>query len=262
MKWIIVAYVLMLAIPFAYADTLIVYPSVDQTVYNGTEATVSVIRNAPGESYNPANADTLSAAIAVWSAASPKVDHLYRPIAIYNTSPIGSGSSISSVTQTIFSEGITTGLGNPYFSITGGSPASYLSITTSDYNKFANTEFITGVAYGSISTWEWQNFTFNADGRGYINKTGHTALYYRNSWDTLNDYTGYTWSSGAETVLYIESVDHPESSRRPFLTIVYTPGAPPDTTPTWTPEINPPSPDSFVGTIRDWIKNFLKDVFK
>jgi hypothetical protein len=32
--------------------------------------------------------------------------------------------------------------------------------------------------------------------------------------------------------------------------------------PTWTPEINPPSPESLVGTIKDWIKNFLKDVFK
>jgi hypothetical protein len=33
-------------------------------------------------------------------------------------------------------------------------------------------------------------------------------------------------------------------------------------TPTWTPEINPPSPDSLTGTIKEWIKKFLKDVFE
>lgn len=253
-------------IPPVSADTLIIYPDTDETVYNGTEATTSVIRNAPGEANYPVGADTLGDGIVAWSAASPNVDHLFRPIAIYNTSAIG-GGSISSVVQSVFSESVTTGLGDPSFSITGGTPASYTSIAASDYNKFQNTEFITGTAYGSFPTWEYANFTFNAAGISYINKTGHTALYYRNTWDTQNDYTGYTWASGGETYLSIDSKDHSESGRRPFLTIVFTPGGStptptPSPTPTWAPEINPPSPDSLIGTIKNWIKNFLKDVFE
>ena len=89
----------------------------------------------------------------------------------------------------------------------------------------------------------------------FTNITGVSLGWNTSEWNiTQGQWTWGTWITNVTqgNVSYYSCYD---------TSVTSTPTPTPTITPTWTPEINPPSPDSLIGTIKAWIKNFLKGVF-
>ena len=88
----------------------------------------------------------------------------------------------------------------------------------------------------------------------FTNITGVSLGWNTSEWNiTQGQWTWGTWITNVSqgNISYYSCYDE---------SVTPTPTPTPTITLTWTPEINPPSPDSFIGTVKLWIKNLLKDL--
>jgi hypothetical protein len=148
---------------------------------------------------------------------------LYRGGYDFNTSLIGSGSTISLAKYSISCRIKGNGLGSLNIGLTGYSPATPSSIVKEDYNTYGNTRYATDIAYASFTcgiNGAYQNFTFNSDGLAAINKTGYTNLMLRFANDIDNSEP--TWASVQETNYNLYG--YADGGYIALLTVVYTTG--------------------------------------
>ena len=113
---------------------------------------------------------------------------------------------------------------------------------------------------GNINNTHWQNLSFTT-GSCAASPVSNISCYFTNitgvslGWNTSEwNITQGQWTWGT----WITNVTQGNISYYSC----YDESVTPTITPTWTPEINPPSRDSLTGTIKEWIKKFLKDVFE
>lgn len=225
MRWNLIVFIslvlLVLVIPhIVNADTLLVYPesdTCDEQMAENTNAIWSTIRNDVGD----VNTDLgLGGELGIWSTTTTEqYDKLSRAGFSFNTSSIGSSSTIDSAKFSIFYHTTAfTGLGAQKVGITGFSPASDTNFVAGDYDSFGNTRYSTDQTPTPFAR---QNFTLNSDGLSAIDKSGYTTLMMRYESDIDNSNSTLTWGSDLKT--YNRLYEYSDATRQPFLEIVYTP---------------------------------------
>jgi PKD repeat protein len=214
------------------ADTLLVYMSTAASddmigqncpdfVYCTAAKSYTLIRGYGG-SYNSGGGSN-GDAMFLHQSSSGLFDNFERYAMSFNTSAIGSGSTVDSAKIGIYVFNIKRQSGDPDIGITGFTPATNYSIVVGDYDSFASTDLVTDINIGSLTTAKYNNFTFNAAGLAYISKTDATNLMARDSWDISGTFGGNTTVgyTGFQT-RYQEY--HQYGVYDPFLEITYTTG--------------------------------------
>lgn len=199
--------------------TLTVYPdagsgatSVDGFVgRNGVDETFATIRAGAGTVNNPSN-EFLNVNV-IGSATNDQYSSLARSIMTFDTSSLTADATISSATLSIYGRTrIDTSSNNPTMDIYASTPAADNNLENADYGQ-VGTVSQTGspLTYASYATEVYNDFTFNATGRGNIDKTGVSTFGVRNenydvagvapTWNTSTVYntTGYTADTAGTT---------------------------------------------------------------
>ncbi len=187
-----------------------------------TDSTIANIRVASGNSANSVNN---SIEILLYASdTTNQYKHLYRGIFNFDTSALGASATISATTldwyftakTDTFSPAIAPTV--DVFLATVSSPAS---VANSDFEGCGTTSQ-TGSpkTYAGITTSANNTFTFDATGRGNVNKTGISSFSARIANFDAGSSTP-TWSaSPAVAGFYIRAADF--GSNKPTLTVTYT----------------------------------------
>ena len=142
----------------------------------------------------------------------------------FDTSPIGTGQTISSSTFSLLGNFKTNGMGSGDIYVCANTVTSSSSLPSTDFPSVGSTSF------GSITYANWltsatlNDFTLNASGIAAIAVSGITKLATRIDWDMNNTTTGLTWSSGGSSRYESWFADAGGTSR-PKLVVVYAPAA-------------------------------------
>lgn len=126
-------------------------------------------------------------------------DFVGRSIFCFDTSALTSGATISATVMSLYgsskSDAFTTPAA-PNLDIYTSTPAATNATAVGDYNQIGTTSQ-TGspISYASFSTTAYNDFTFDATGRGNVSKTGISKFGARNAnHDVAN--SSPTWNSG------------------------------------------------------------------
>lgn len=190
----------------------------------GDNSTLATLRAAAGN-----NADTTSTEIQtrlVCSATTNQFSGLDRGLEFYDTSAIGSGSTISAAVNSLYGSTNFNGGGTlPDIHVASGNAASTTTLATSDYAQanFGSTSY-GSVVGASFSTSAYNDITFGAPGIANISKTGISKFSTQLSWDINNSFTG-TWSNGRQWQLYPFGSDQSGTANDPKLVVTYAAGA-------------------------------------
>lgn len=193
----------------------------------GSGETFSVIRAGSGTDVAQDTRNTYTIALTS-DTLSNKYQALSRYIVLFDTSSIGSLSTINSVGLFLYGSFKQNGLGSTDIYICSSSPSSNTTLAASDYSQLGTTLFASKT-YSSFSTSAYNNFSLNASGISEISTTGITKLGARVAWDFNNSFTG-TWSSQQQLGYVIKSANNSGTSLDPYLVVTYTPATAPTVT--------------------------------
>lgn len=143
---------------------------------------------------------------------------IYRVVMTFDTSAIGSGSSITAATLSFYDNSAVQAVVNTDSSacqVVSASPASNNNLVGGDYNKnnFGTTVF-GSVNLASILTNQYNDITLDSNGIANISKTGVSKFGLRNSRDVSNS------APTGDNFNYIFFADN--GSNKPKLTVTYT----------------------------------------
>lgn len=169
-----------------------------QLYQTGTKVSYSTLRSGAGDNY----LNTKASAAELTSASSKDTyAELRRGALVFDTSAIGSGTTITACTLYLYVSATQSGVGTPSYNVTNFSPANPDSLVAGDYDSFSSTKLCsTDVPYSSCTPATWISFTFDSArlNDGSISKTGHTCIMFRDTWDINNSFTG-TWAKSVTT---------------------------------------------------------------
>jgi len=151
--------------------------------------------------------------------------HLHRSIFTLDTSSIPDTAEILSAVFSLYGVGKTDTLGiSPQAWVCEADPASPEQLADGDFDSFTATEYSNYITYANWDTSDYNDFTFNADGRNAINKTGITELGVRDRW---HDHTGVTpdWTSGGRSYFQAYAAEQ-GTGYKPKLVVTYKYGQP------------------------------------
>jgi PKD repeat protein len=222
---VILLILILLVVGTVSADTTLqLWPTtngrVQHTIANGSYAAV---RGGAGTD-NAYVADEYSAPAlyTISTTSEPNFSYINRMIWAFNTASVPDNAVISNVSFMIgLCGGTSFGFGNTSFGLTGGTLISNTSLANGDYDGFGSTEFIDRFNYSTIKNNDYKIVYLNEAGRNYIDKTGFTVFYGRDSWDIDNSFTG-TWATNNKTRLVLKTVNHATPAYRPYINITYT----------------------------------------
>lgn len=217
-------------------DTLTKYPdpdpetsTVDGTVWQVYSPTLGVswstLRSDSGNGFTD-NASSEDAFLIIADATTNTWRYIRRSIFLFDTSSLGSSVTVDSAVLSLKGNGTKTdGLAiTPNCNIYSANPASNTALANSDYSTLGTTAYATAVAYSSLSTSAYTDFTFNATGIANVSKTGVSKFGARNgNYDADN--VEPTWSSGASSRWTVIQADWAGTASDPKLVVTYS--APP-----------------------------------
>ncbi|MCK9593588.1 MAG: PKD domain-containing protein [Methanoregula sp.] len=234
MKYFFVLLAIISLVGIASADTLLKYSAGDgQLTQTSASADWQTLRDGTGS----AATDNATAPYLVYTAAhastANKYIRMYRYGVTFDTSSLGSGSTISSAVLRIkyMSKTVTLG-GTNETALVAGNPDNPLDYATGDYdnlNLASPTELASRIDFTNQGAGNL-NFTLNADGRTWINKTGLTVFYALDGDELDNSFSG-VWAASTSRILRITGASDATEANHPYLQIEYTPAAGGDTTP-------------------------------
>lgn len=148
---------------------------------------------------------------------------LRRSIYLFNTSPIGASGTVTAAIMSLFMQdkgdpGSNTGTTDIYTS----NPASNTSLTPPDFTTLGSTSQ-TGspVTWAGINGAGYTDFTYNATGRGNINRTSISKFGCRNAnYDVAA--VAPTWGSLQVTYLNFYNADQTGTANDPKLVVTFT----------------------------------------
>lgn len=146
---------------------------------------------------------------------------LYRGQMLFDTSDIGSSSTISSAVFTGRGRTKDTGLDAMGCNICNCSTSSTTSGSNSDFENTGWTAYSTAISGSSFTAGSDHDFTLNSTGLAAIDKSGITYIGFAGEWDMDGTFGG-TWSSGAYSRSSLHSADQGGSSYGPKLVVTYT----------------------------------------
>lgn len=215
-------------------STLTKYPNADgdggQNTVDGTVARWSVdetwanIRTGAGNSPVSNVASSYPIRITA-SATTNKYAQLWRSIFLFDTSALTAGATISAAVLSLF--GVNKTDGNviaPDIDIYTSTPASNTALANGDYAQIGSTSQ-TGapITYGNWSIVAYNDFTFDATGRGNVSKTGISKFGARNAnYDVAGtNPSGVGWVSAANSRMGSYFADQTGTANDPKLVVTY-----------------------------------------
>lgn len=225
---------LLLMVGVVSADTYIIYTDSSGTSDGGlgfasVGDSYAIHHNAATATEN-ALADSNSYAAIRRATSDITFYWLIRGLFAINTSIIPDTDTINSVKVSLYIYSKDNQFGSPDYGITGFFPTNPAILATSDYNKvLGKAEYSSRISYADMPTAQYVNWTGNAAFIANVSKTGYTNFSLRDSYDIDNSFTGTGSSNYVST--FVRYLTNEWGSNQPFLTIVTSSGAPPDTTP-------------------------------
>jgi PKD repeat protein len=226
---------LILLVGTVNADTLIINSSRDgRLLYNPSDAatTWTALRNNAGTTSVTCD-DPLAAASNYFAGYTTTTtteggfDLHGRGLNTFNTSDIPDTATITSAVLTVYTNSKAQNINTINASLIDASPTNPIDYGTGDYDATTFTRLATDIPYASIPAADnMMNFTLNAAGLSYINKTGYTVFMYTHNFDVDN--LSFTWASNKQSSFYYRSNAYPTAGPKPhFLTVTYTTGSAP-----------------------------------
>lgn len=211
-------------------DTLLVYPTADGYVSDtDSGATYATLRSNPGD--GGSNSGTVGYVYIRSTTGDGTFYQMQRGALIFNTSAVGSSSTITSAKVGLTGAAKANGLGSPGYGMTLFTPDTPGTLTVGgDYDSWSSLRIASDIPYASLPTTNtycnWSITNLSA-----ISKTGYTNIMIRDEWDI--DYAGSF--GGNSSTIGITSwtfiTDEHATYNPPFMEIIYTPSAGGDTTP-------------------------------
>lgn len=217
-------------------DTLTVFPNADADA-GKTTCDGSVARDFPvDESWaviiagagNAASTDgaTVFGFVLEASATTNQFVQCGRFICLFDTAALGAGSTITATVLSLWATAKQDSLTDaPDWDIYTSTPASNTAVVAADYSQLGSTSQ-TGspLSYASTTTAAYQDFTFNATGRGNVSLTSISKFGVRNA---NRDVAAVqpNWVSGARSRVSVATADTAGTSNDPKLVVTYTPAA-------------------------------------
>jgi PKD repeat protein len=224
MRILLVLIAVILLIGVVSADTLITYAMVEGSYWRGTNSDWSLMRDGIGQGSEDL---TTYDRIQLYSTASSGVyDINYRFSLYFNTTDIPDTNIIDSAVITAYFSSGDNALGGWNVSVIDIIPERWTAVSDSDYNRTTFTRVANDFLYTDLPAVNG-TINFTITNLNYINKTGLTPFMFTSSKDVDN--ITPTWASLKFNYLYIRSIDYAGGTKKPYITITYTP--PPDTTP-------------------------------
>jgi PKD repeat protein len=224
--------VVVLLVGTVSADTMIlgVYHDAYMT-QTSTSATWQTLRDGSGTSASDDYPDGYLLRTISHASKDDRYIQMVRYAYVFNTSLIGSSSTISSATfRTKFYSLLTTLLGQNETAIVIGSPTNPLNFVAEDYN---NLNLSAGLPNEIVTRYDFTNqgagnvnFTLNSGGLLQLNKSGLTTFYTLDGDELDNSFTGVWDISKTRSMTVVEANDA-VSVNRPYLEVVYSSGATP-----------------------------------
>ncbi|MCK9591457.1 MAG: PKD domain-containing protein [Methanoregula sp.] len=220
---------LFLLVGVVSANTLILNPVYDSRSYrNNQNEAWAAIRNGSGigagQSVDPITLLTSTATTNQYA----QINRVSYTFAVNDT--IHSYDTIDSAKLSLFTVfKQDTGSWGMSFRLNTANPIDPLASAAGDYDytRWGDVAIANNIAYASIAVNTWNNFTLTD--LTVINKTGYTILGTRSGSDQAN--SPPTWAASKTWGVTVAGVTNATASKRPILTVEYTPGTPPDTTP-------------------------------
>lgn len=148
---------------------------------------------------------------------------LIRGFFLFDTSAIGADATISATVLSLYGTSKGDGLSSgANIDIYTSAPASNTVIATGDFDS-AGAVSQTGnpISYANFSAAGYNNFTFNATGRGNVSKTGISKFATRNAnYDVAA--TAPPWASAGDTWIAGYYADQAGTTTDPKLVVTYT----------------------------------------
>lgn len=153
--------------------------------------------------------------------SSNNFNYFSRGFVCFDTSPIGSGGTISAAVLSLYGNGnyVNTFSVAPSLHICAAALASTAAVVAGDFDSASFTSF-GSKTFAAWSVGALNDITFNASGIAAINKTGISQFSIQSSWDQSN--TAPTWGSGLRSYMYSEMADNADSAKWPKLVVTYT----------------------------------------
>ena len=210
-------------------DTLTKYPDADpetNTVdgyceQSGVDVSWATLTGGVG-TYS-LDTEAVGSIIKMTSSATSGFESLRRSIYLFNTSALTSGASISAAVMSLYGSAKTDGFGcTPNIDIYTSAPASNTALAAGDYDSLGSTSQTgTPITYSGWSTAGYNDFTFDATGRGNISKTDISKFGARNeNRDVAN--SSPTWGSSLASGLSGYTADQTGTANDPKLVVTYT----------------------------------------
>ena len=211
-------------------DTLTVYPdagsgstTVDgQVVRVSDNETWTNLRTNTGTSINIDSGQ--SAIIYIKSGSSSVWNQLIRFITTFDASALTADATISSTVLSVYGYWKEDSLSTtPDVNIYSATPASNNNLVTGDYLQIGSTaQCDTAITYAGFDASGYNDFTFNATGRGNVSKTGISKFGIRNA---NYDVSGTEPNrAGNSLASYFGCYTSDYGSNKPKLVVTYTTG--------------------------------------
>lgn len=215
-------------------DTVVIYTSNDGTLkHTASSEDWSTLRGAAGNAVS--NNPTYPEAFKTVAHASTdgKYIRMQRYDVNFNASAIPSGATITSaIVRFRYVSKATTIGGQNETAIVKASPANSAVFVAGDYdglNLASPTELASRFDFTSTTAGN-VNFTLNSDGINELSSGGNLTLMLIDGDELDNSFTGVWVANGERRMLVVGASDATEANR-PYIQVIYTPGAPADTTP-------------------------------
>jgi hypothetical protein len=156
------------------------------------------------------------------SSAGPSGDYnLFERIhTLFDTSSIGSGSTISSATLSYYDASDKQNDFSMSVNIYSTNPASNNNLVIQDYSTQGTTAFSSNLAQSSITDNAYNDFVLNSSGITAINMTGISKFAYRYTKDADN--SPPTWAANKSNYWAVFSADTAGTTNDPKLVVEYT----------------------------------------
>lgn len=187
------------------------YPQIYLTAYSAVAAGSGriVASNAVWATARAATTGTLTGTDSyVGAEFTASTYYIYRAFTSHNTASIPDAASISAadITATPTDVNDADNDGNDFITVVQSTQADATNLVAGDFDQVGSTEAIdSGQRKDLTGLSGEQTFTFNATGRGYVSKTGHSTFALRGGHDLNNSAVGAgqtycTWGNDAMTL--------------------------------------------------------------
>jgi len=214
----------------AFASTLTAYPDPDPETTTVDGEVIILDFSGWASAQAAADGSASDDSSTTMSAISRDIGFgagINRAFALFNTASLTAGATISAAVLSLYAT--TTANddndADDWINILQSSPAANTSLSTADFDQCgavtSPTEGATRIDIGSITTSAYNDFTLNATGRGWVNKSGATKLGAREGHDCINS----AIAASASNSVTVATAEAGGTSTDPKLVVTYTPPA-------------------------------------